>query len=88
MIPQWQGQPLLTVVTVAVGLASVLAVHPHLDPVPEPHQPSAPLLGRRSALRQVQAPAIAQISFCVRVRVRVSMCVWCEAVWDVWYTMR
>ena len=87
MIPQWQGQPLLTVVTVAVGLASVLAVHPHLDPVPEPRQPSAPLLGRRRALQQVQA-AIAQVSFCVCVRVRVSMCAWYEAVWDVWYTMR
>ena len=74
VIPQWQGQPLLSVATVAVGLASVLAVHPHLDPVPEPRQPSAPLLGRRRALQQVQAPAIAQVSFCMCVCGCVSPC--------------
>ena len=52
MIPQWQGQPLLTVVTVAVGLASVLAVHPHLDPGPQGH-------GRESwMMRSLHQPAL------------------------------
>ena len=52
MIPQWQGQPLLTVVTVAVGLASVLAVHPHLDRGPQGH-------GRESwMMRSLHQPAL------------------------------
>ena len=28
------------------------------------------------------------IVLCACVRVRVSMCIWYEAVWDIWYTMR